>query len=152
MSRAFTYAVVVSSVLTIALHAQQGRGGGGGAQPSGRVPSIDERVTGMQKLDGFFPIYWDERTGNLWLEISRFDSDFLYTTGLAAGLGSNDIGLDRGQGGGGRLVSFERIGPKVLLVQPNESFRSSSANQVERKSVEDSFAKSVLWGFTVAGE
>jgi len=106
----------------------------------------------MQKIDGYFPMYWDERTGSLWLEISRFDTDFLYTTGLAAGLGSNDLGLDRGQGGQGRLVSFQRIGPKVLLTQHNESFRSSSPNEAERKSVEDSFAKSVLWGFTVAAE
>jgi hypothetical protein len=106
----------------------------------------------MQKLDGFFPMYWDDRTGSLWLEIGRFDSDFLYSTGLAAGLGSNDIGLDRGQSGQGRLVYFERVGPKVLLYQHNESFRSSSQNPAERKSVEDSFAKSILWGFTVAGE
>src|SRR5580700_2959353 len=137
MSKVFLiFAVMVSSVL---VHAQQqgGRGAGAAAQAGGRTPTIEERTAGMQKLDGFFPIYWDERTGNLWLEISRFDSDFLYTTGLAAGLGSNDIGLDRGQGGGGRLVSFERVGPKVLMVQPNESFRSSSPNIAERKSVED---------------
>jgi hypothetical protein len=106
----------------------------------------------MQKLDGYFPLYWDERTGNLYLEIPRFDSEFLYTTGLAAGLGSNDLGLDRGQEGGGRLVSFRRAGPKALLVQHNESFRSSSANPAEQKSVEDSFAQSVLWGFIVAAE
>ena len=86
------------------------------------------------------------------LEISRFDTEFLYTTGLAAGLGSNDIGLDRGQKFGGKIVSFQRVGPHVLLVQPNESFRSSSPNPAERKSVEDSFAKSILWGFTVAAE
>ena len=54
----------------------------------------------MKKLDGYFPLYWDERTGSLFVEISRFDSDFLFSTGLSAGLGSNDIGLDRGQGGG----------------------------------------------------
>ena len=88
----------------------------------------------------------------MWLEIPRFDTEFLYTTGLAAGLGSNDIGLDRGQEGGGRVVSFQRSGPKVLMVQTNESFRSSSPNAAERRSVEDSFAKSVLWGFTVAAE
>jgi hypothetical protein len=126
------------------------------AQAPGRVgaapPTIEERTSGMQKLDGYFPIYWDERAGALWLEIPRFDTDFLYATGLAAGLGSNDIGLDRGQTGGGRLVSFERVGPKILLIQPNDSFRSSSANPAERRSVEDSFAKSVLWGFTVAAE
>ena len=102
----------------------------------------------MQKLDGFFPLYWDERTGSLFLEISRFEQDFLYANGLAAGLGSNDIGLDRGQEGGGRLVRFERVGPRILLMQPQESFRSSSTNAAERRSVEDSFAKSVLWGFT----
>jgi len=116
------------------------------------MPSIEERTAGMTRLDGYFPLYWDDRSGSLWLEIPRFDSDFLYTTGLAAGLGSNDIGLDRGQEGGGKIVSFERVGPRVLLMQGNESFRSSSANPAERRSVEDSFAKSVLWGFTVGAE
>src|SRR6185436_8330044 len=112
-----------------------GRGAGGGqAAPAGRVQSIDERA------------------GALFIEIPRLDTDFLLSTGLAAGLGSNDIGLDRGQGGQGRVVRFERIGPKVLLTQGNQSFRSSSVNAAERKSVEDSFAKSVLWGFTIAAE
>ena len=116
------------------------------------MQSIDERTAGMQKIDGYFPLYWDERTGSLFIEIPRFDTDVLFNTGLAAGLGSNDIGLDRGAGGGARIVSFQRVGPRVLMVQPNMSFRSSSANPLERKSVEDSFAKSVLWGFTVAAE
>ena len=134
------------------LPAQQGgRGGAGGGAPA-RIPPIEERTAGMQRIDGYFPLYWDERTGSLFLEIPHFDTDFLYITGVAAGLGSNDIGLDRGQEGGGKLVSFQRVGPKVLMVQPNESFRSSSANPAEQRSVEDSFAKSVLWGFTVAAE
>ena len=119
---------------------------------SEQIPKIEDRAAGLQKLDGYFPLYWDQAKGALLLEIPRFDTEFLYTTGLAAGLGSNDIGLDRGQGGGAHVVSFEHIGPKVLMVQSNESFRSSSANPAERKSVEDSFAKSILWGFTVAAE
>ena len=149
MTRAsITFSLVL--LAPFALHAQ-GRGAAA-AQAPGRIPPIEERVAGMQKHDGFFPIYWDERTGNLFLEIPRFDTEFLYATGLAAGLGSNDIGLDRGQEGGGKVVSFERVGPRVLLVQPQESFRSSSTNPAERRSVADSFAKSVLWGFTVAAE
>src|SRR5579871_3840598 len=138
---------VLSSVGLLA----QGRGGGQ-APAQGGGGSIADRLGNMQKIDGYFPLYWEERTGSLFLEIPKFDSEFLYVTGLAAGLGSNDIGLDRGIAGGGRLVHFERVGPKVFLVQPNESFRSSSANPAERKSVEDSFARSILWGFTVAGE
>ncbi len=110
---------------------QAGRSGQPPA-PGARPPSIDERTGGMQKLDGFFPLYWDDRTGSLLIEIPRFDSDVLFSVGLAAGLGSNDIGLDRGSGGGGRIVSFQRVGPRVLLVQPNLSFRSSSPNALER--------------------
>jgi len=117
------------------------------------VQSIDDRTSGMKKIDGYFPLYWDERTGSMFLEISRLDTDFLFSSGLSAGLGSNDIGLDRGSGrGGGRLVQFQRVGPRVMMVQGNQSFRSSSKNPLERKSVEDSFAKSILWGFTVAAE
>ena len=141
--------LLLSTVFLSALHAQ-GRGGGGAAPA--RIPPIEERVAGMQKLDGYFPLYWEERTGSLFLEIPRFNADFLFATGLAAGLGSNDIGLDRGREGGGRLVSFQRVGPKVFLVQPQESFRSSSSNPAERRSVDDSFAKSILYGFTVAAE
>src|SRR3954454_10064509 len=129
-----------------------GGGGGGGQAAAGPIQSIDARTAGMQKIDGFYPLYWEERTGSMFIEIPKLDTDILMNTGLAAGLGSNDIGLDRGGGGGARIVSFERIGPRVLLVQPNMSFRSSSANLLERKSVEDSFAKSVLWGFAVAAE
>src|SRR4051812_48015418 len=129
-------------LLALSLHAQQP------APPQ----TFEQRTAGLQKLDGYFPLYWDDRAGMLFLEIPRFDTDFLYTTGLAAGLGSNDIGLDRGQEFGSKIVSFHRVGPQVFLVQPNQDFRSSSANPAERKSVEDSFAKSILRGFTVAAE
>jgi hypothetical protein len=156
MSRA---AIAITALLYLTpVFAQQGAGRGGqgagaapGAAPA-RIPSIEERTAGMQKLDGYFPLYWEERTGNLYLEIARFNSDFLYTTGLAAGLGSNDLGLDRGQQGQGKIVSFQRVGPRVLMSQGNEYFRSSSINLAERRSVEDSFAKSILWGFTIVAE
>lgn len=123
------------------------------AQPSeSSVPTIEKKVAGMTKLDGYFPLYWDSREGALWLEIPRLNTDFLYVTGLAAGLGSNDIGLDRGQAGDTAVVYFERTGNKVFLVRRNEDFRSTSADAAERRSVEDSFAKSVLAGFPVAAE
>ena len=132
MFRLFTALVVLSS-----LYAQQGGRGGAPAQAQApaRIPSIEERTAGMQKIDGFFPVYWEERTGNLYLEIPRLDTPVLYATGLAAGLGSNDIGLDRGQEGQGKIVSFERVGPRVLMVQGNENFRSSSTNAAEPQTI-----------------
>src|SRR5688572_7421766 len=141
------------SALLLAAPALDARQATPAQQRPAAVQSIDDRTSGMKKLDGYFPLYWDDRTGSMFLEISRLDTDFLFSTGLSAGLGSNDIGLDRGSGrGGGRLVQFQRVGNRVMLVQANQSFRSSSQNPLERKSVEDSFAKSILWGFTIAGE
>jgi hypothetical protein len=116
------------------------------------TPSIDEKTRGLQKLDGFFPLYWDTRAGTLFIEVPKFDTEVLYVTALSAGLGSNDIGLDRGQLGGEHIVSFRRIGPKVLMVEPNYGYRAISTNADERRAVEEAFAKSVLWGFAVAAE
>ena len=115
------------------------------------TPSISDKTAGMQAIDGYFPMYWDESAGTLWLEISRFDQEELYLSGLSAGLGSNDIGLDRGQTRS-RLVVFERVGPKIFMVQRNYQFRADSDNADERRTVEDAFATSILWGFTVAAE
>ena len=139
-------------ITAAAAMAQPGGGGGGQQQRPAVMPTVEDRTNGMRKMDGYFPLYYEERTGSLFIEVARFDSDFLFTTGLSAGLGSNDIGLDRGSGGGGRIVQFHRMGPRVMLVQGNLSFRSSSTNPLEKKSVADSFAKSILWGFAIAAE
>jgi hypothetical protein len=106
----------------------------------------------MRALPGYFPLFWDERKGKLWLEIDKWNTEFLYVDSLPAGMGSNDIGLDRGQPGRERVVVFERVGPKVLLKQVNYGFRTSNPDPVERRAVQDSFAQSVLWGFEVVAE
>ncbi len=122
------------------------------ARRSTPPPSIAERTQGMQRIDGLLPLYWDEAAGQLWMEIPRIGMEVIHIAGLAAGLGSNDIGLDRGVLQGSRIVRFERVGPKILVVQPNTDFRASSTNSAEVRAVEDAFARSTLWGFTVAAE
>ncbi|NNF28662.1 MAG: DUF5117 domain-containing protein, partial [Gemmatimonadetes bacterium] len=117
------------------------------AEPS-PPPSIEEKTASMDRMDGFMPLYWDEATGTLWLEIDRWDADILHASGIGAGLGSNDLGIDRGQTAGSRVVRFHRVGPKILMVQPNYRFRATADNAAERKAVEDAFAPSTLWGFT----
>jgi hypothetical protein len=131
--------------------AQGGPGAQGGRRPGADpLSSIEERTSGMKKIDGFFPLYWDEGAGRLWLEIPRLETEVLYSTGLATGLGSNDIGLDRGILTGSRIVKFERAGPRVLMVQPNYQFRALTTNAAEARTVRDAFARSVLWGFQIA--
>ena len=103
-------------------------------------------------MAGYFPIYWDERAGRMWLEIDKFDTEFLYIDSMPAGMGSNDLGLDRGQLGGSRIVKFIRSGPKILMIEPNYRYRADNGNPEERRVVEESFAQSVIWGFDVQAE
>src|SRR6266849_6144508 len=117
-----------------------------------KTPTIAEKVAGMQKFPGYFPFYWDAKAGKIWLEIDKWNSEFLYVESLPAGIGSNDIGLDRGQLGQSHIVRFERTGPRVLLIASNEAFRANSDSADERRAVRDAFAESTLWGFEVAAE
>lgn len=104
---------------------------------------------GITKYDGYFTFYYDENTDKVYLQIDKLNQEFLYVRSLSEGLGSNDIGLDRGQLGGGVVVHFKKAGNKILMVQPNLDFRAITDNKEEKNSVREAFAKSVLHGFVI---
>ncbi len=103
----------------------------------------------LQKFDGFFDFHYSEETGEIYLEVDKLDTDFLYVHSLSTGLGSNDLGLDRGQLGDGVLVKFVKSGNKILLIQQNVNYRANTDNLLEKKSTEQAFGKSVLFGFQI---
>jgi len=140
--------VILTGTIGACVMAQAAAGQGTPAQSA----NIAEKTKDAQRLTGYFNLYWDAKAGKLWLEIDKWGTEFLYQSSLPAGVGSNDIGLDRGQLGETRIVRFERSGPKVLLVQENLSFRAVSDDKDEKRAVHDSFAESVIWGFTAAAE
>src|SRR5688500_14211834 len=117
-------------------------------QPQQQKKSIASLTERAQKIDGFVPLYINHEEGKIFLEVPRFDKEMLYLVSLPTGVGANPIGLDRAQLGTTKLVKFERSGNKVLLVQPNYDYRSTG-NERQRKSVEESFARSVIWGFKI---
>ena len=98
---------------------------------------------------GFFNFSYDQSNDKIFLMVDKIDHEFLYVSSLATGVGSNDIGLDRGQLGSERLVKFIKSGNKLLLVQPNLYYRAETENLSEKKSVDQAFAKSVLFGFEI---
>ena len=114
--------------------------------------SIAEVTSGMQLLDGFFDLYWDEGTGKLYWEIDKLDQEFLYQVSLSSGLGSNPVGLDRGQLGSTAILKARRVGPRVLLIEPNYRYRARSDNPDEVRAVEDAFAPSIHWGFEIEAQ
>ena len=136
--------VVVASMLAMLLAPNVSR-----AQS---LPSIEDTVAVAEPLSGFFNLYWNNSTGQMFWEIDSLNTEFLYQVSMASGLGSNPVGIDRGQLSGTYVLSAKRIGPRLLLMQPNYRFRASSTNELERQAVQDSFAPSVLWGFDIVAE
>ena len=104
------------------------------------------------KYEGYFNFYYDSGKDKVFLEIKNLEKEFLYVNALSEGVGSNDIGLDRGKLGGGAVVFFRKAGNKILLVQPNQSFRALTDNVEEKNSIKEAFAKSVLHGFVIKEE
>ena len=108
-----------------------------------------QSVENKKKFTGFFDFYYEPSSDKILLEVDKIDYEFLYVPSLSSGIGSNDIGLDRGQLGRERIVKFIKRGNKLLLIEPNSYYRSSSNNQNEIKSIEQAFAKSILYGFEI---
>ncbi|MBN7823828.1 zinc-dependent metalloprotease [Bowmanella dokdonensis] len=103
----------------------------------------------MQYRDGYFDFYYQSEEDKLYLLVDKLDQPFIFQSSLPRGMGSNDIGLDRGQLGETRLVQFERFGNKVFLKQLNSYYRAASDNPAEQASVDEAFASSVLAGLPV---
>lgn len=145
MKSRFIPLLVFSLVLTIG-HGQRKRKTIAPPPPPTSVFSLGKRY------NGFFNFSYDDNTGKLYLKVnktSQVNADFLYINGLSAGIGSNDIGLDRGQLGNERVVHFSKMGDKLMLVQPNLDYRSTSDNVLEQASIAQAFAQSVLFGFPI---
>ena len=132
--------------------ATQEAGNDKGVDENRKSVGIHEYTQSMRRYDGYLSFYWDEQAGKVFLEIERPDEELLYVHSLATGLGSNPVGLDRGQLGDQKVVRFTRVGPKVLMIQRNLRFRARTKNQLERRAVEQSFAQSVVWGGKVVAE
>ncbi len=132
----FVLALFLSTVFT---HAQD-------------LPSISSTVGDATVMEGYFNLYWNESEGKLYWEIDKLDTEFLYQISMGSGLGSNPIGIDRGQLRGTYLLYANRVGPRVLLTERNYRYRASSDNELERIAVEDAFAPSVHWGFDIVAE
>ena len=108
-----------------------------------------EEKKDLKSYNGYFNFHYSPTEGKIYLEVDQLNKEFLYTHFLASGIGSNDIGLDRGQIGDGVVVKFIKSGNKILLLQPNQKFRAISDNEFEKKSIEEAFATSIIFGFPI---
>ncbi len=116
----------------------------GGKTETKPAATISSLTQNLKRVEGFYPFFYDEKTGKIFLEIDRWNEDFLYFTTLPEGIGNG--GAERGQGNA-VLVKFVRVGPKVFLIQPDDEHRAVHGSADEQKDVADAFSQSVLFGF-----
>ena len=121
-----------------------------GTVAMGPLPTIEQRTSGMKKMDGFFPMYLDTKSDRLYLEIAKFDAQFLYVRHIAYGAGT--AGLNRGAVSQPFVVHFSRTGPKVMLTAENTEWRTSSDEPAQQAAVKQAFPESVMAAFTIAAE
>ncbi len=118
----------------------QGRGGAGGG--GGPMPTIEDRTSGMRKIDGFFPLYWDERAGTMLLEIPRFDTRRSCTSPGCRPVSARTTSASIAVGGGGaRSCASSASGRRSCSSSRTSRSARAARNPLERKSVEDSFAQ-----------
>ena len=111
-----------------------------------------QSVTGLERKDGFIPFYWDAARGRLLLEIPKLNDDLLYFAGVGKGIGSVELGVDRGSSNVSAVIAFERVGPKVLVVQRNLKYRALAGNRALVEGLEESFASSILASLPVESD
>ena len=114
--------------------------------------SISNFTKKMNRAEGYFPSFYDASHDKLYISVDLNTPEFLYVNTLSAGVGSNDLGLDRGKLGGRKVVQFKKFGQKLMLVQPNQDYRAISNNPYEINSVKEAFASSILWGFPIIAQ
>ena len=103
----------------------------------------------LKDYNGYFNFHYEEANDKIYLEVKQLDDEFLYISSLSSGVGSNDIGLDRGHLENDLRAQYTKSGNKLLLIQPNQDYRAITDNELEKKSIEQAFAKSVLFGFKI---
>lgn len=114
------------------------------------APNLANQLDSFEYQPGFVDLYWDDSSGKMYLGINGEATELLYQSSLARGVGSNDLGFDRGQLGSRKVVEFRSVGPRLLMIERNLSYRAISDDPDERRAVRDSFAESVIWGFDIA--
>lgn len=121
-------------------------------QAHAAIKSINDFTAQMNHFPGYFSFFYDTENGKVYLKVDKLEQQFLLQQSLPYGVGSNDIGLDRGQLGNTHLVKFERFGDKVMLRAINTYYRANTTNKAEQKSIQEAFASSILAGFKVVAQ
>ena len=129
--------------------AQRKKANKGTVTPTSKEVSISAFTENLRRTEGYFPSFYDASKDKLYISVDLNAPEFLYVNTLSAGVGSNDLGLDRGKLGGRKVVQFKKYGQKLMLVQPNQDYRAISVNPDEVNSVKEAFASSILWGFPI---
>jgi hypothetical protein len=132
---------------------------GSAAMAQQKMMTISEFVSsnGLNKgADSFLTSYSNPDQGTVFLEIPEVGKDLLYQSFLTSGFGSRYLvaqgsvdALDRGRYGQNGIVAFRRYGQKVLLINRNTNYYTSSSILDSSNDAALSYPNSVIGYFDV---
>jgi hypothetical protein len=119
-----------------------------------RAPAVSQiaaKTAGFDARAGLLDLFVDDELGKVMLRLPpargprRQIGEYIYYEGIVSGLGSNPVGLDRGQVGEPQILRLRELGGKVVFELVNLRFRALSESADEARAVDESFADSVIW-------
>jgi hypothetical protein len=123
------------------------------ATEKSKLPEWEKVVEGAKRLEGLFPLYYNEKEQKLFMEIRKdqYDKELILPIAIARGVGLTYLGGDTLNFGDQWLISFRRVGERLLVIRRNVRVRADTGTP-QADAVNVSYTDSVLKGLSIKSE
>ncbi|MGO9108078.1 MAG: DUF5117 domain-containing protein, partial [Thermoguttaceae bacterium] len=124
-----------------------------GAEAKKTLPDWDKVVEGAVRMEGLFPLYYNEKEQKLFMEVqqSQYNQEVILPIAIARGAGMMYLGGMTLNFGDQWLISFHRAADRLLVVRRNVHVRAE-AGSPQADSVKVSYTDSVLKALPIKSE
>ena len=118
-----------------------------------KLPDWEKVVDGAKRLEGLFPLYYNEKEQKLFMEIrqDQYDKEIILPIAIARGAGLMYLGGDTLNFGNQWVISFHRAGERLLVIRRNVRFRAE-AGSPQADAVKTSYTDSVIKALPLRSE
>jgi len=118
-----------------------------------KLPEWDKVVDGAKRLDGLFPLYYNEKQQKLFMEIKadQYNKEVILPIAIARGTGRRYLGGDTLNFGDQWLISFQRAADRLLVVRRNVHVLAEPGSP-QADAVRTSYTDSVIKALPIKSE
>ena len=123
------------------------------AEEAEKFPEWDTVIKGAKRLEGLFPLYYNEKEQKLFMEIkkSQYEKELILPIAIARGAGIRYLGGHTLNFGNQWLVSFRRAADRILVVRRNVRFKAAGGSP-QADAVKVSYTDSIIKALPIKSE